>query len=220
MSDVNAEQLIAKRIVRELKNGMIVNLGIGIPTLITDYLPEGLNVCFQTENGLLGVGPSPDPDNVDPNIVNAGKLPVTETTGASYFNNAESFAMIRGGHIDLAVLGVLQVDQCGYIANWAIPGKTILGVGGAMDLLVGAKKVVAATLHTTKNGQPKLLKECTFPLTARRRIDMVVTQFAVFTFSDTGMVLKEISPKITIEELKKNTEAEFSISQNLKSLIV
>lgn len=208
MSKVNnIQELIAERAAKELVGPITVNLGIGIPTLIPTYLDDE-TVFLHTENGMLGVGPT-DEDNFDPNLVNAGKLPVTETTGSSYFNSADSFAMIRGKHVDVAILGVLQVDQKGLIANWAVPGKNIIGVGGAMDLLTGAKKVILTMSHTTKKGDVKILKDCTYPITSTRQVDMVITELAVFKFNEGKMYLTELMPGVTLEEVEEKTEAEF-----------
>lgn len=208
MSEKNdIQELIAKRAARELKGPCIVNLGIGIPTLVAKYIDDK-NIHLHTENGLLGVT-DVEEEHIDPNRVNAGKLPVGETIGASFFNSAESFAMIRGGHIDVAILGVLQVDQTGVIANWAVPGKNIMGVGGAMDLLVGAKKVIVTTTHTAKDGTSKLLKKCTFPVTSTRSVDMIITEMAVFKVVNRKLQLIELMPGVTIEEVRKKTEAEF-----------
>lgn len=201
------QNAIAKRAAQELIGPIIVNLGIGVPTLIPNYLTDE-SVYLHTENGMLGVGPT-DLENNDPNLVNAGKLPITETHGSSYFNSAESFGMIRGGHVDVAILGVLQADQSGRIANWSVPGKNIIGVGGAMDLLSGAKKVICTMTHTTKNGESKILKECAYPITSTRSVDMLITELAVFKFEDNQMKLIEIMPGATLEEVEQNTEAEF-----------
>ncbi len=205
MADVKAR--IAMRAAKELKGPLVVNLGIGIPTLIPDYL-EDEEVFLHTENGMLGVGPY-DPEQVDPSIINSGKAFVTERIGVSYFDSAESFAMIRGGHVDVAVLGVLQVDEHGQIANWAVPGKNIIGVGGAMDLIEGAKKVICTVTHTAKDGSPKLKKKCTYPITSTRAVDMVITDLAVFTFQKGEMHLIELMPGATLEEVEKKTEAAF-----------
>lgn len=201
------QEVIAERAARELTGPCIVNLGIGIPTLVAKYIDDK-DVYFHTENGLLGVT-DVEEDEIDPNRVNAGKLPVGETIGASFFNSADSFAMIRGGHVDVAILGVLQVDQKGIIANWAVPGKNIMGVGGAMDLLVGAKKVIVTTTHTTKDGKSKLLKACTFPITSTRSVDMIITELAVFEVADGKLKLIELMPGATIEMVREKTEAEF-----------
>lgn len=207
MSKNEMQNKIATRAAIELEKSVYVNVGIGIPTLAANYL-ESDEVYLHTENGLLGVGPY-DENNVDPNIVNAGKLSVTELPGAAYFSSSESFAMIRGGHIDTVVLGVLQVDQTGEIANWAIPGKNIIGVGGAMDLLEGAKKVIVTMSHTTKRGEPKILKELAFPRTSLRKVDLIITELAVFKVEEDGLHLVEIMEGATLEEIEEKTEAEF-----------
>ncbi|PAK44150.1 3-oxoacid CoA-transferase subunit B [Peribacillus simplex] len=201
------QNMIAKRAAKELTGPCIVNLGIGIPTLVANYIDDE-NVFFHTENGLLGVS-EVDEDEIDPNLVNAGKLPVGESIGASFFNSAESFAMIRGGHIDVAILGVLQVGQTGEIANWAVPGKNIMGVGGAMDLLVGAKKVIVTMTHTSKEGKSKVLKKCTYPITSTRSVDLIITELAVFEVIDKQLKLIELMPGVTIEEVRAKTEADF-----------
>ena len=201
------QHLIAKRVARELEGPCVVNLGIGIPTLVAEYM-EAEDIYLHTENGLLGVTDVAEED-VDPNLVNAGKLPVGEAIGASYFNSSDSFAMIRGGHVDVAILGALQVDQTGVIANWAVPGKNIMGVGGAMDLLVGAKKVFVTMSHTSKDGSSKLVKECTYPITSTRSVDMIFTELAVFEVINKQLKLVELMPGVTIEDLKENTEADF-----------
>ncbi|AXH99542.1 3-oxoacid CoA-transferase subunit B [Sporosarcina sp. PTS2304] len=201
---------IAKRIVKELKEGQAVNLGVGIPTLIPDYLGDK-KLYLQSENGLLGMGPTPADTEIDMDLISASKKPITADLGASLFDSSDSFAMIRGGHIDIAVLGALQVDQNGEIANWAVPGETILGVGGAMDLVSGAKKIIVATLHTAKDGSPKLVKELTYPSSGSRTVDMVVTEHAVFTFTQGQMKLVEILSDITVDKLKEITAAEFEV---------
>jgi len=200
--------LIARRAAQELKSGDIVNLGIGIPTLVVDFLPEDLHVFIHTENGMLGVGPTPEGD-ADPDLINAGKLPITEQIGCSFFSSADSFAMIRGGHIDVAILGSLQVDGKGRVANWSVPGQAILGVGGAMDLLVGAKRVIVTMNHTTRDGQPKIVETCTYPLTAERPVDLIITELAVFAVERDGLVLKELMPGATLEEVRAKTGAKF-----------
>jgi 3-oxoacid CoA-transferase B subunit len=214
---MNIKQKIAARAAKEIDDGDIVNLGIGIPTLVADYLPNDKEVFLHTENGLLGVGPTPGEDEVDPEIINAGKLPVTAKTGASYFSSSESFGMIRGGHVDIAILGALQVAENGDIANWAIPGKDILGVGGAMDLVAGAKKVIVTTQHCAKNGEAKILKSCEYPITAKGVMSMLITEFAVFSFIEGKMVLEELVEEISIEKLKEITPAEYTISPSLKT---
>lgn len=202
---------IAKRIVQELKEGQAVNLGVGIPTLIPDYLGDK-KLYLQSENGLLGMGPTPSDDEIDMDLISASKKPITADLGASLFDSSDSFAMIRGGHIDLAVLGALQVDQNGEIANWAVPGETILGVGGAMDLVSGAKKVIVATMHTAKDGTPKLVKKLTFPSSGSRTVDMIVTEHAVFKFEQGQMKLTEIISDLSVDELKEITAAEFEVT--------
>ncbi|MGI8780215.1 MAG: 3-oxoacid CoA-transferase subunit B [Solirubrobacteraceae bacterium] len=199
---------IAARVARHLRDGEVINLGIGIPTLVADHL-EGRPVVLHTENGMLGVGATPDGDAVDVNLVNAGKLPVSETLGAAYFSSSESFAMIRGGHVDVAVLGVLEVDARGRVANWALPGKPILGVGGAMDLLVGARRVIVATTHTTKAGEPKIVAECSLPVTAERPVDLIVTEHATFEVGADGLVLTEVAPGSSREWLAAHTGAPY-----------
>lgn len=202
------QHLIAKRVAQELEGPCVVNLGIGIPTLVAEYM-DATDIYLHTENGLLGVT-DVEADQIDPNLVNAGKLPVGEAVGASYFNSSDSFAMIRGGHVDVAILGALQVEQTGVIANWAVPGKNIMGVGGAMDLLVGAKKVFVTMSHTSKDGSSKILKECTYPITSTRSVDMIFTELAVFKVVDQQLKLVELMPGATIEEVREKTEAEFT----------
>ena len=200
---------IARRVAEHLEPGDVINLGIGLPTLVADYVPEGVKVFLHTENGMVGAGPTPEPEKVDPQLINAGKLPVTEDIGAAYFSSSESFAMIRGGHVSVAVLGVLEVDRLGRIANWAIPGKPILGVGGAMDLLVGAKTVIVATTHLTRKGEPKIVEECSFPLTGARPADLIVTEHATFFVDEDGLVLEEIAPDSTYDWVRCHTHAPF-----------
>lgn len=212
---MNIKQKIAARAAKEIKNGAIVNLGIGIPTLVAEYLPEDKEVFLHTENGLLGVGPAPLPNEVDPEIINAGKLPVTAKTGSSYFSSSDSFAMIRGGHVDIAILGALQVAENGDIANWAVPGKDILGVGGAMDLVAGSKEVIVTTIHCSKNGEPKIVKTCDYPITAKNVVKTIITEFAVFRIIDGKMVLEELAEGMTEAQLKDITPAEYSVSPSL-----
>jgi 3-oxoacid CoA-transferase B subunit len=185
-------ETIARRVASHLRDGEVVNLGIGIPTLVADFI-EDRPIVLHTENGMIGVGPTPEIDAVDVNLVNAGKLPVSESPGAAYFSSSQSFGMIRGGHLSVAVLGALQVDARGCVANWAVPGRPILGVGGAMDLLVGARRVIVATTHVTKAGEPKLVQDCTLPLTATRPVDLIVTDHATFAVRDGGLVLVEVA---------------------------
>lgn len=209
MNKADMQHMIAKRVAQELTGPCTVNLGIGIPTLVAEHMTDD-HIYLHTENGLLGVTDVED-ESVDPNLVNAGKLPVGEAVGASFFNSSDSFAMIRGGHVDVAILGALQVDEHGIIANWAVPGKNIMGVGGAMDLLVGAKKVFVTMSHTSKDGSPKLLKECTYPITSTRQVDMVFTELAAFKVDNGNLVLVDLMPGVTLEEVRKKTEASFKI---------
>jgi 3-oxoacid CoA-transferase B subunit len=209
------KEKIAIRAAKEIKNGSVVNLGIGIPTLIADFIEEEKEVFLHTENGLLGVGPAPK-EEIDPEIINAGKLPVTALQGASYFSSSESFAMIRGGHIDTVVLGALQVSENGDLANWAVPGKNILGVGGAMDLVAGSKEVIVTIQHCAKNGEPKIVRTCDYPLTAKNVVSTLITEYAVFRFLDNKMVLEELAEDMTVDELKKITPAHFTVSSALQ----
>ncbi|MDX8339777.1 3-oxoacid CoA-transferase subunit B [Draconibacterium sp. IB214405] len=212
-------ELIARRIAKELKDGDVVNLGIGMPTLVANYIPEGVQVILQSENGLLGLGPRATEENMDPNIVDAGGAHVTVLKGASFFDSATSFGIIRGGHVNDTVLGALEVDQEGNLASWMVPGKMVTGMGGAMDLVVGAKKVIIAMEHLNKKGAPKILKKCNLPLTAAKQVNMIVTEKAVFeVVKDKGLVLKEIAPGLEIEDIKNTTEADFIVSKNLKTI--
>lgn len=210
---VNSRELIAKRAADEITPHSIVNLGIGIPTLVANYINDELHI-LHTENGMLGVT-SVEEDAIDPNIVNAGKLPVGEAMGASYFSSADSFAMIRGGHIDVAILGALQIDSKGRIANWAIPGKDIIGVGGAMDLLEGAKKIIITTNHVANDGSAKIVDECTFPITSERVADTIITDLAVFNWVGGHYELIELMGDSTIEDVKDNTTAYYTINEQL-----
>jgi 3-oxoacid CoA-transferase B subunit len=213
--DKNTDRIkIAKRLAQELEDGQIINLGVGIPTLVPDYM-EGKNVFLQSENGLLGMGPTPSQENVDMDLISASKQPVTMQEGASLFDSSDSFAMIRGGHVDLALLGALQVDETGEIANWAVPGQNILGVGGAMDLVAGAKKIIISLTHQSKNGEPKLVKKLTYPSSGIRKVDKIVTDKAVFEVIDATLYLVEIDESINLEQLKRITEATFKVSPNL-----
>lgn len=209
------KETIAKRVAKELQNGQLVNLGVGLPTMVADYLPEGVHIVLQSENGMVGMGPSPESGSEDKNIVNAGGKHVSITNEGAFFDSSVSFALIRGGHVDVTVLGALQVDQEGNLANWIIPGKMVPGMGGAMDLVTGAKKVIVAMQHTGK-GQVKILKKCSLPLTAKNAVHMIVTEMGVMEITDKGIVLKEIQKDTTIEEIKSLTEAELIIADDLK----
>jgi 3-oxoacid CoA-transferase subunit B len=208
---------IIKRAVIEIENGMNVNLGIGMPTLVANEIPSEYNVMLQSENGLLGIGPYPTVDEVDADLINAGKETVTAVPGASYFDSAESFAMIRGGHIDLAILGGMEVAENGDLANWMIPGKMVKGMGGAMDLVNGAKRVVVVMEHVNKHGDSKVKKHCTLPLTGQRVVHRLITELAVFDFTNNGMQLIELQDGITIKEVQEKTEASFIVSPQLLS---
>ena len=207
----NREQMAA-RAAQELKDGFYVNLGIGIPTLVSNYIPDGVDVTLQSENGMLGMGPFPTEAEIDADLINAGKQTITELDRTSYFSSADSFAMIRGGHIDLSILGAMEVAQNGDLANWMIPGKMVKGMGGAMDLVAGVKRVVVLMDHTSKSGASKLLPACTLPLTGQGVVDMVITNLGVFTISGGHMKLDELAPEVSLEMIHASTEAEFSYS--------
>jgi len=208
-------EVIARRAALELKDGDLVNLGIGLPTVVPDYIPEGVQVILQSENGLIGLGPTPEPGKEDRNLSNAGGGFVTLTKGASTFDSATSFGIIRGGHVDVTILGALQVDEKGNLANWMIPGKLTPGMGGAMDLLIGAKKVILAMEHTAK-GSHKIMKNCTLPLTAAGQVNLIITEMGVMEITPEGIVLKEINPEFTVEEVQAATEAKLIIPADLK----
>ena len=214
-----SRELIVKRVARELKDGDVVNLGIGMPTLVANYIPEDMDVTFQSENGFLGLGPAPEAGCEDEYIVNAGAQPVTIKSGGMFFDSATSFAIIRGGHVDVTVLGALQVDEEGNLANWMIPGKMVPGMGGAMDLVVGAKRVIVAMEHTAK-GAPKILKKCSLPLTARHQVNTIITEMGVMEVTAKGLELVEIAEGLTVEEVQAATEATLIVSANLKTMEV
>src|SRR5271167_4177225 len=216
--DTDKRERIVKRIARELRDGFYVNLGIGLPTLIANYVPPGMDVILQSENGMLGIGPFPVEGQEDSDLINAGKETVSEIAGTAYFSSADSFAMIRGGHVDLSVLGAMEVDEDGNLANWMIPGKMVKGMGGAMDLVASARRVIVAMEHTTRDGAPKILKRCTLPITGLRVVHTIATEMAWIRVTQSGLVLDEIAPELAPEDVQRVTEAPLIISPELKPM--
>ena len=215
----SAKEIIAKRVAEELKYGQLVNLGIGLPTLVTNYVPKEMEITFQSENGIVGMGPQAEPGHEDMNLTNAGGQYVTVLPEGSFFDSSISFALIRGGHVDVTVLGALEVDEEGNLANWIVPGKIVPGMGGAMDLVIGAKKVIVAMQHTGK-GKPKILKKCTLPLTAKSQVNLIITELGVIEVTSNGLVLKELNKDTTIDEIKSVTEANLIIPNDIKIMSI
>jgi acetate CoA/acetoacetate CoA-transferase beta subunit len=219
MLNMDAREFIVRRVAQEFTTGAVVNLGIGMPTKVANFIPEGVEITLQSENGLVGMGPAPEPGKEDKDLINAGNQPVTFLPGAMFFDSAFSFGIIRGGHVDYTVLGALEVDQEGNLANWIIPGKMVPGMGGAMDLVVGARKVIIAMEHVNKKGEAKILKKCRLPLTAQNQVNMIVTEKCVLEVVPEGLMLTEIAPGLTVEEVQNATEAELIVSPELKVML-
>ena len=214
------KEIIAKRVAQELREGNVINLGIGLPTLVSNYVPAGMDVLLQSENGIIRMGPAPSPDQIDPNVANAGAKPVTILPGGAFFDSALSFTIIRGGHVDVTVLGALQIDETGSLASHIVPGQMATGMGGAMDLIAGSKRVIIATTHTLKDGTPKILKRCTLPLTAVGRVNMIITELAVLEVTPEGLLLTELAEGVTTEYVQERTEARLLFSDNIRTLRV
>lgn len=214
---MDPKEIIARRVAKELHDGDLVNLGIGLPTMVANYIPEGVEIMFQSENGLIGLGPAPTPEEVDKHLTNAGGQPVTILKGGCFFDSATSFGIIRGGHVNATVLGALEVDQEGNLANWMVPGKMVPGMGGAMDLVTGAKKVIVSMQHTAK-GETKIMKKCTLPLTAAHQVNLIITEMAVMEVTPEGLLVLELGPDVTKESLIANTDADLIFSESLKPM--